>query len=287
MNLSNLLDTYVSQNRKITSKQTVKVYRIAIRQFASAIGENPTLQNLSNEYLIAFERWLDSGTRSVYTVNERVARIKALWRFAAKRGLVADWPQMPKLAEPEPEKPTLSVDQVGKLLTHISELRGWICGIPAAKYYRAYHLVLWDSAERSGTLRKAEWSHLHSTEDGDEFHIPAKCTKDGTNHYFPISTATSKSLREIKYPERDLIFPWETGCWHKRYKQLIVGAGLPYIRWKSGSHRIRRTVANIVRNAGGDASDMLNHTNGAVTKKFYLAALSRENHPNRKLPKIG
>lgn len=284
MNLNELLETFVANNRKIQSPKTISVYRTAIRQLSAALKRDPTLDDLSDETLIVFERWLKAGNRSVYTVNERLGRIKALWRWACKQGMKGKWPSVAKIPEPEPLKPILTLEQVDQLMTHIRSLSGEVSGVRANSYWTAFHLMAWDTAERSGTLLEMEWIYIQS--DGT-LAVPAIATKDKKNHYFPLSEETLDALDKIREPKRDLIFPWDSGCFWSRYRELVEDAGLPYIKYKSGPHRIRRTVANIVRNEGGDPSEMLNHTNSAVTRKFYLAALSRENHPNQKLPKIG
>ena len=284
MTLNELLDQFVANNRKIQSEKTVSVYRTAIRQLAAAIQRDPTIDDLTDSSLIQLERHLKAANRSVYTVNERVGRIKALWRWACKQGMKGKWPTVDKLPEPEPIKPTHTIEQLRQLLDHIESLTGKICEVSASSYWRAFHLICWDTAERSGTILQLEWIYIQ--EDGS-LEIPASCTKDRKNHYFPLSTETLAALADIKAPKRELIFPWSSGCFWTHYRALIEGAGLPYIKYKSGPHKIRRTVANIVRNEGGDASEMLNHTNSAVTRKFYLAALSREKHPNQKLPRLG
>ena len=58
--------------------------------------------------------------------------------------------------------------------------------------------------------------------------------------------------------------------YHRNYKRLLKQAGLPYVPWKSGNQKVRRSFASHLEAQGGDATEALAHSERGLTKKSYL-----------------
>lgn len=82
---------------------------------------------------------------------------------------------------------------------------------------------------------------------------------------------TIEALRAIRLPKEPRIFPWPytpNYLWN-RFDGLLQRAGLPHDA-RSKFHRIRRSVASYFEAAGGDATNLLGHSDRKVTRKHYL-----------------
>lgn len=266
MTLRHIYVTYRDQNRRLRSPSTDRVYRIAINQFAAAIGHEPTIADLTDANLILLEKHLLG--RSPYTINERVGRIKAIWRFAAKTGLVGTWPTLSRLDTHDPVKSTWTVEQVRQLIAATARIRGAkYCGVPRSNWWESLLRSLWDTGERIGAMRACQWDWL----DGRVLAIPAACRKGNKPAAYVLSSPTLASLDRIRLPARADVWPFMlTDCsFYLHFRALLKLAGLPSGR-KDKSQRFRRTHLTLWEVAGYSATARAQHSSRAVTERFYL-----------------
>lgn len=266
MTLEQLFDLYLSKNRNLRSDSTLKSYRIALRHYRSAVGRTPTLSDLSDDNLIQLERYL--GGRSAYTINGVLGRIKALWRFAAKRGIVTTWPTLDPQSLPEPHKPTWSTDQVRAILEAARGLKRTYDNVPRSLWWEAYLRCLWDTGERAGAMRACRWDWL----EGRLLQIPSNARKGRSKPaVYVLTQASVDAIEQIRKPVRKQIWPWPLcdSMYYTHFALILRKAGLPTDR-KSKSQRFRRTHLTMWEAAGHDATSRAMHTNRAVTERFYI-----------------
>lgn len=265
MTLAELFVAYRNANRRLRAASTQKAYTIAIRKLASAVGHEPTIEDLSDESLIALERSLDG--LSEFTINGHTGCIKAMWRWAAQRHIVDTWPTLPRLETPEPERPAWSVDQVQQLLDACDQTTGRISGIDASAFWRAWHYVQWTTGERTGAMLSLRWEWI--TERGID--VPGRARKAGKRAFYVLPADTRQSLDAIRKPDRSLIFPWPLtlASFYNHYSRLLKRAGLPAGR-KCKPQRMRRTHLTYWAIGGGDPTARAQHTSRAITDRFYL-----------------
>ncbi len=266
MLLTHLYAAYRSQNRKLRAEKTHRAYLVALRQLCHHLGRPATVDDLSDETLLAFERWLTG--RSDYTVNERLSRLKAIWRWAARSGIVQKWPTLQPLDLPEPSKPTWSIDDVRRIAAAASRMRR--CkydNVPRSVWWRAWVLALWYTGERPGALRACQWSWLRD----DVLSIPASARKGHKAAIYLLPRELSESIGELRpYGNRHIWhFPKSDGTYYAHFGQLLRLAGLPDGR-KDKSQRFRRTHLTYWEMAGHDATTRAMHSSRAVTERFYL-----------------
>lgn len=135
-------------------------------------------------------------------------------------------------------------------------------------------MLAWDSGERIGALLQAEWSHL----SGEWLTLPAEIRKGGRqDRAYKLAADTLAILGSIRRPQRKLILPWpfHHTTLYNHYRRIRRRAGLPYDR-RSGFHRIRRTVATFFEAAGGNATELLGHSDRRVTRGYLDPRLLKQ-----------
>jgi hypothetical protein len=269
-------------NRRIRSPKTGLLYKLAIRQFAAAIGSAvPTLEDLTDDNLVALEKHLDG--RSISTINHTTKRIKSLWRWCHSRGLIGTCPTMERLKEAEPYRRAWSAQEMRQLLAACSRMIGEYHGIPASQWWRVWHLVQWDTGERTGAMLALRWEWF----TGIALDIPGDARKGGKHAFYLLSEQTAAEVRQFRKPARDLVFP--AGCrqtFYNHYTRLLHLAGLPTSR-RHKPQRVRRSHLTYWQMGGQDAQQRAQHASGDTTIRHYLdETLLPQVDPSTVLPSI-
>lgn len=265
MKLSDLYAEYRAASRRSRAPSTERGYRAAMQQLSRAIGRTPTIEDLTDENLVALEHLLEG--RSAFTINERTGRIKTLWRFANRRGLVTTYPTLDRLPTEDPVRRAWSVEQVRQLFDSAGRQLGRYDGVPAGLWWQTYIRFLWDTGERAGAAAAIRFDWL----EGDIIAIPARARKAHKPAVYRLTGGTLAALESIRRPERPLVFPWPF-CEATRYnvfRRILRRAGLPATR-KDLSQRLRRTHLTYWAIGGGDPAARAQHSSRALTEKFYL-----------------
>lgn len=178
---------------------------------------------------------------------------------------------MPAENEPRQIPQAWQADEIQRLFAAADRAVGAYAGVSCAQWWKMLLLILWDTGERIGAIRDLAWSHVDLRRGW--LHVPAKFRKGGReDKVYRLASETLSILRESKKSKpRDLLFPWpysDTYLW-RMFGKLLKSAGL-----ESGArdkfHRLRRSVASHYEAAGGDATELLGHSERKVTTKHYL-----------------
>lgn len=252
---------------------TIGQYERILARFSRYLGHTATLGDLTDQQVGGFVKSILDEGRSVRTANGYRSKILSLWNWCAKKRLLKLFPDVPKLAEPEQIPTAWSADDMRKLRRACDDMPGDVKGIPAAKWWLAHILVAWDGGERTGAILNMRWEWINL--EKAQLVIPAEARKGGTKAmYYQLKPATVEALRAIREPLRELVFPTKVkdpgGWYYPQYRLLLKFAGLPYVPWKSGLQKIRRTFASHIEAAGGNATKALAHSSRALTEKSYL-----------------
>ncbi len=259
---------YFLINQRIRCSATQRQYQFAIGNLAEFVGRPPTLDDLSDDNVAGMMGLLSRRGLSVETINDRRGRINALWTWCAKRGMVKTFPTVTPLPEPARIPLAWSRDDVARILRECSVEGGWIAGIAARLWWESVHLVMWDSGERIGALMETRWTMLQ----GDCLILPAEIRKGGQrDRIYRLHQDTVSKLESIRQPARELLWPWDRteSMLYRRYKNLLKRAGLAFDR-KSMFHRMRRSVASHYEAAGGNATELLGHSDRRTTQASYI-----------------
>lgn len=282
MELTDLLENYISRRR--LANKTISVYRTAIRQFGEFVEDKPNTSHLTDENIIAFERWVSPG-RSPYTVRERANRLKSLWRFAAQQGVVTRWPSVSPTPVPELRPRAYTVEQIRQILDGAGKMTGRVMSIPQADYWRAWVYTSWITGERTGALRKLRWNQVDL--ERQIMDVPGDIRKTGKAAVYAIDNECCHLLGRLG-PQVGLLFPWDRSDsrFYAKFNELLILSGLQPGR-KNQTQRIRRSHLTYWMMSGGNATDRAQHSSPGVTRKHYIdATMLPLDDPSTRLPPV-
>lgn len=260
-------ETYRSRKLLGRSENTSRLYRLSITSFGRTLGKRPRLCDFTDTNLSRhIQRLLDEG-RSVATANKDRAQLLALWRYAHKRGLVTNWPDVPVIPEPERTPAAWMPEDLAKLEEAVGRRKGSIAGVPERLWWRSLIYACLDTGERISAIRDATWDWV----DGVWLRVPAEARKGKTrDRAYRLRPATVDDLEMIRrMGAGNFLWPWPLNrdyLWQK-YGALLKEAGLPAGR-RDKFHRLRRTTASISHAAGLDAQQVMDHEYRRTTRAY-------------------
>lgn len=288
MTLFDLLKLYESRNLQFASEGRRRQYRIQLKHLGAHLKREGTTDDLTDAAVTSFLSAFRAG-RSPATVNKARTHLLALWRFAARKGIVSDWPDVPAMPEPRRTPAAWSSSQLARLWAALSEAKGFVGGIPAAAWWRSLHAVAWDTGERIGALLAVEPGHVDLADGW--LHVPAENRKFGReDRLFPLHRETCQELRGVLAVQRNrgLVWPcpFSQATLYRRYSAILKRAELPADR-RSKFHRMRRSAASHLKAAGGDAQALLGHASAATTRGYIDPRIAVEQNASSLLFRPG
>jgi integrase len=269
------------------SKETARLHRHSIRQFGKFLARSPSLADLTDASLSRLMHWGRERGLAAPSVNKWRNHLCALWRFAARKGMVKDWPDVEADVEPEKIPKAWLAGELSALFEACRRQKGWIGGVRADLWWVALHFVAYDSSERIGAIRQLTWDNVDLGDGWVTF--PADTRKGGQKaRMYRIAAETIESLKLIQVPHRKLVFPWDGDqnyLWEK-YGTVLKSAGLPADR-ESKFHRIRRTTASYYEANGGNATELLGHSSRKVTLRYLDPRIVKSPQAIDRLPRPG
>lgn len=255
------------------SENSVRLYRLCVRQFSRTLVKPAELQDLNEANVL---RHLSRrGTVAVATRNKELAELTAMWRLASQMGLLTTWPDIRPEDEPQREPIAWLADELQRLLRQLRSQTGDIGGVPAWLWWMGMVRVILDTGERVGAVRSAKWSWVQ----GEWLRVPAEARKGKTrDRQYRLSPQTISLLRQIRqFSATDSVFPWPynyTYLWAK-WRRILEDADLPTGR-KYGLHALRKTVGSVVYAAGMDPQDILDHSDRRTTQRYLDSRFTRD-----------
>jgi integrase len=267
-------NVYLPRRLRGKSQNSVRLYRLCIRQFGLTLGRAPKVADLTEENV--FAHLARRSKVAPATRNKELSELTAMWRLAVQRNLHTGWPDIQP--EPEPDQAPIAflAGEVKAILNSATRQRGEIDRVPAWLWWNGLIRVILDTGERISAARSAEWSWLN----GEWLTIPARARKGHTrDRQYRISPATVDVLQSIRLssPHKREVFPWPyapTYLW-KKYGKVIDDAGLP----DSGKHKfhaLRKTCGSVAYAAGLDPQDVLDHSDRRTTQRYLDARFQRK-----------
>lgn len=263
MLLRELLDDLYAPLQGV-SDRTQKLYGMTIKAYGEFLGCEPTIEHLAEVPVARFLQQRLSDRAAATAAKDR-AQLRALWEFAARRGIVSDFPTLRTIRVPERVPEAWTIGQMQQLLQSASEASGYVSGVPACDFWPALLLVCFETGERISAVLGLRWDDV--TDDAVIFRAETRkrCTRD---IYRGITPTCREHLEAIRRP-RGLVFAWDRNATDIfRHLGIITKrAGLPCDR-RSKFHRIRRTTASYAAAAGVDAQKLLDHSSPTTTRRY-------------------
>lgn len=258
--LRELLSRYLTENLIDPRDGTRNKHEIAIRWLERVLGKEVTLADLTNTNLARMMNWLAANGRSRPTINGYRGKLVALWAWACKQGWLAVWPSTKKMKEPKRSPTAWSAKEIGILWQSLDDIPGYVAGVPAPLWWKAYHLVAWDSGERHTARMSLTWKHFTDFDAGQGI-FPAEIRKGcSADLPFSLHPLTMTLLREIRGLGAGKPHPWvlyPLYFWQV-YGAVLRRAGLPDDRAHK-THCLRRSFATHLVAMGAGRSQVSGH----------------------------
>lgn len=270
--LRSLVTEYTRYRLRGARETTRQKHLWAIDKWAKLLGREPVVSDLSDD-AVSDLLWslLEADGLKPPTANMYGAKLRALWTFAARRGLTAVWPTFAKIPEETEPPVAFTQTELSQLFDAISNTPGSIAGICAAAWWRSLCLTLWDTAERISATLSARWGDLA----GNVLTIRAAARKGRSGSrraaVYRLHPDTVQTIGMIR-GDRELIWPWPfhtTTLW-LHWNRILQRAGLATDRYHK-FHCFRRSVASYAQAGGLDAASLLGHSDRRITETSYLS----------------
>ena len=288
MTLSDLLGEHYIPARLVgKSDNSIRLYRVTIRNFGRWLGRPPIVGDLNTQTVAGYLRWLIDNTElSPHTIEKERAELVAFWNFSAKRGWLPTFPDVPSVNCPKRVPDAWSDAEMVALMQAAESTPGRIGRVDASTFWPALIATIYDCGERISAV-------LRVTHDDIDAHgwltVRGEYRKGKTrDRRYKLRPATMERIRSMGGSGTDRVFDWcySDGLLFARFGEILSRAGLPNTR-RSKFHKIRRTVASNFEAAGGNATELLDHTDRRTTQAYLDPRVLREKQPADVLPAIG
>ena len=255
-------------------ERTILVYSMTIKPFGKFLGEKegvgyrePRLCDLEE---LTVARFLAHRVRerAPATAAKDRSQLRALWEFAARRGIINTWPTIPLIKIPERVPEAWLTEEFERLLAEAQNEQVVLDGIPAGLWWKALLMVCYDTGERITSVMGLRWSGWLGTSVLFRAENRKGQRRDIVRE---ISTQTADAMLAIRGDRGpdDFVFPWPRNrqyLW-RRLGIILGRAKLPAGR-KDKFHRIRKTTASYFEAAGHSAQRLLDHADPATTRAY-------------------
>lgn len=262
---------YYPSNFNIAHPDTKRQYSYAMKGFAEFLGREPVLGDLTDEAVTGWMRFMqEKGKVSTRTINERAGRVRALWNWLFKKGVIQFGPTFGLIRVPKKSPSAWTTEELNKLFDAASRFPGKFGDVRARIYWTALVHVLWNTGERIGAALAIErkWIDFQA----GRLHIPAETRKGKKEAFYLLWPTTLAAVRALlDEHDQDKLFAIKRSDhgFYYRWARLLKFAGLPTGR-DNGPHKVRRSFASHLAASGGDATKALMHTSAYITDKSYL-----------------
>lgn len=203
------------------------------------------------------------------TVRKDRVMIQAVWTYAARKRIVSEFPELPKVKVPKrlPIGRAYTADDVAKLIRRCSYRIGRTGGLPSGWWWATLIYTIYCTGERFEAATSLRWAQVDLERCRVIF---LGSTRKGATR--DIERAITPDLAEMLALHRrgpaDLVWPWDRKSrsqWAS-LKVLCRTAGVQY----RGFHGLRRTAASYAALAGGAAAatQLLDHSDPNLQRVY-------------------
>lgn len=243
-------------------------YRLSLTRWGEFLGREPTTDDLTS---LGVQAYVASRRAIVKAATARKDRnqLVALWSYAAKRRYVEEFPTVAQVKAPGRIPRGYTVDDVSALLREALKRRPPMAATPVPPHVFLPTLIrsCWETAERIGAHIGLTWDNVDLQARYVIF--AAESRKGATRDIIrPISADLAAWLAESRKCGHRHVWPWskhKTVLWH-HFGILCKYAGVT----NRGFHGLRKSAASYMALAGGDATQLLDHSNPAITRNHYI-----------------
>lgn len=266
MQIDQLCSEYVASNERIQSLDTVRMLRVVARHFAKFLERQALASDLTDDQIKRYGIARRQAGLALATIDGELAKLVALKRYAAQRGLV-DHPIMRVAKNQAPTPVAFFRWQIRRLWKEASRSQSVIGGVPGCIYWPALLNLIWDSGERIRAVHRLNRNDIDLRGRWVTFR---ERKGNGKSLVKKVRRSTARSLRKLmKCNKGDQPFAVVClGTIYNQYETLLEDADLPTDR-RSKFHCLRKSHASYLHAAGGDSRASLGHSTEAITVRHY------------------
>lgn len=273
MPLSELLERYALL-RSLKPK-SIALYEMLLERLGRFLGHAPTVADLDDLVISRYLKWRAEtpGWRnrlpSPASVRKDRVMLAAIWTYAAKKRLAAEFPELPKIKVPKrlPTGRAYTAEDVAQLVRQATHRIGRTGGLPSAWWWPTILYAIYCTGERLEATMALRWRDVDlerrrvvfrgETRKGSTRDIERQITPD-----------LAEMLRLHRRGDDDLVWPWDRRS-RSQWASLRVlcrSAGVKY----RGFHGLRRTAASYAALAGGRAAatQLLDHSDPNLQRVY-------------------
>lgn len=260
------LEVYAPLRLVGRSMRTRTLYLYSIALFSEYLKRPAMLSDLTDIVVSQHIAGLIAVGYRPASVNKEKCQLCALWNLAARKKYVDEFPEVRAVPEPEVIPLAWSFEEMWRLRISCNFETGDYSGVPANKWWLALHAVLWTTGERITATMKLKFSEVQ----GDKIIFLPETRKGGVKaNICSVPQYVVDAIETIREPRRAVVFVWpysETYL-YRVYGKILRRAELDTSA-RSKFHRIRRSHATHLTNAGGNATRSLGHSSAEVTAAY-------------------
>jgi len=203
------------------------------------------------------------------SVRKDRVMIQAVWTYAARKRLAAEFPELPRVKVPKklPIGRAYPADEVAQLIRTAKRRIGRTGGLPSNWWWSTVLYCIYCTGERFEAMTSLRWSQvdlercrvifLGSTRKGATRDIERAITPD-----------LAKMLAMHRRGDADLVWPWDRKS-KSQWASLKVLCRTAQVRYR-GFHGLRRTAASYAALAGGAAAatQLLDHSDPNLQRVY-------------------
>jgi integrase len=256
------------------SPRSVQLFNHSIDRLKDFLEREPVVADFDDLTIAKFLRWRAATPHrgkicSPASVAKDKAHLSALWNFAARKRIAAEFPDLPRLKVPTRPPRAYTVAEVSAIIRATKTCQGAIGEAPAPWFWATLVQSLWYTGERIGGHLGIRWGEADL--DACRLTFLGETRKGGVETIQrAITPELATQLRVHRGQDEALVWPWLTyrklGSIYQTFRIICERAKVP----KRGFHAIRKASGSYVKLGGGDATDHLGHASPKTTKAHYL-----------------
>lgn len=264
MPMSELLERYALM-RGLKPK-SIDLYEMLLARLAAFLGHEPTTADLDDLVISRYLRWRaetpgwKGRIPSPASVQKDRVMVAAIWNYAARKKLAAEFPELPRIKVPRklPTGRAYTSDDVAKLIRRAKRRNGHTGGVPSAWWWSTLIYAIYCTGERFEAATSLRWGDVDlsrcvvvyrgETRKGSTRDIERQITPD-----------LAKMLSIYRGPDEALVWKWDRRS-RSQWTSLKLLCRLAGVKYR-GFHGLRRTAASYAALAGGRAAatQLLDH----------------------------
>lgn len=255
--------------------KTLSLYGMLVDRLERFLGHKATVADLDDLVIARYLRWRAEtpGWRgrlpSPASVRKDRVMLAAVWTYAARKRLAAEFPELPTIKVPKrlPTGRAYTAEDVAALVRRARHRIGYVDGLPAAWWWSTLIYTIYCTGERYEATTSLRWADVDLA--GRRVIFRGETRKGSTRDIErQITPELAAMLAQHRRDDHQLVWPWDRKSrsqWAS-LKVLCKSAGVKY----RGFHGLRRTAASYAALAGGRAAatQLLDHSDPNLQRVY-------------------